>query len=225
MKYPMHKKNGHIIMTVNGADWLIDTGAPVSFGDSTLLLVDSEFPVVRNYLGLNAESLSQSVGVKLEGLIGADVLNGFYLLFDLPGKEIVFSKESLALIGDTIEMDEFMGIPIIPLELNGEATKAFFDTGAQVSYCPQSQIERFPFIEVFKDFYPGLGEFETFLHLVDFTIGKTSYSLRCGVLPQALEAVLMFSDTECIIGNEIMDNRIIGYFPLSKEIIVGNFPA
>ncbi len=221
MKYPMHKKNGHIIMTVNGADWLIDTGAPVSFGDSTLLFVDSEFPVVRNYLGLNAESLSQSVGVKLEGLIGADILNEFFLLFDLPGKEIVFLKEPLALAGDIIEMEEFMGIPIIPLKLNGEPTKAFFDTGAQVSYCPQSQIERFPFIEVFKDFYPGLGEFETSLHMVDFTIGKTPHSLRCGVLPQALEAVLMFADTECIIGKEIFDNRKIGYFPSKKEFMMG----
>ena len=39
----------------------------------------------------------------------------------------------------------------------------------------------------FVDFYPGMGEFETRVFEIPFTLGKNHFQLRCGVLPDLLE--------------------------------------
>ena len=84
-KLALQLRDGHLFVELNNGLYLLDTGAPSSFGTtSRLSIADETFDLQNNYLGLSATTLSQLVGVRCEGLLGADILGRFDHLFDVP---------------------------------------------------------------------------------------------------------------------------------------------
>lgn len=59
----------------------------------------------------------------------------------------------------------------------------------------------------------GRGYFQTSLHPVDCVLGNLSFRIRGGNLPGFLAGMMTLAGAECIIGNEIIWERVIGYFP------------
>ena len=72
-----------------------------------------------------------------------------------------------------------------------------------------------------KDFYPSIGEFETETYLIDLDIGSIEYKLICGSLPTLLSEILMMASVQGIISNELMKDKIVGYFPKRHQIVIG----
>ena len=97
----------------------------------------------------------------------------------------------------------------------------FFDTGAQISYWQDEALSNFPSLGKVTDFYPGFGEFETETYQLELSIDTESNKLICGSLPGLLGETLMMASAQGIIGNEIMKDRVIGYFPDSKQLVFG----
>jgi hypothetical protein len=61
---PLTLTDGHLFVDVDGDRWLLDTGAPSSFGARrALTLAGERFDLDDAMLGLNAEVLSEYVGV------------------------------------------------------------------------------------------------------------------------------------------------------------------
>lgn len=89
----------------------------------------------------------------------------------------------------------------------------FFDTGAQVSYFQDDLLATFPPAGVVSDFYPGVGQFETDTFMVPFVLGEEAFSLRCGQLPDLLGMTLQMARVQGIVGNAILRDRMVGYFP------------
>ncbi len=213
--------NGHIFACINDREWLIDTGAPTSFGLSSSLEINGyEFELHNNYLGLSAKELSMHTGHVVYGLIGTDILNRFNIVMDCENEKIVFSNEEVAMGGIKVSMRKFMGIPIINVKIDGQNRKMFFDTGAQISYWHGNSINAYESVDTMTDFYPGFGEFETKVYSIDIELENKPFNIRCGVLPDKLEMALSMGGTEGIIGNEIMKNRVVGYFPKKDQIMI-----
>lgn len=211
---PIIFNHGHLLVKLEGHLWLFDTGAPASFGASRSLDIAGEkFSLGTSYLGLTAETLSQFVGVPCVGLLGADVLSRFDHLFDTTGGSLTVSTAEIAHGGQTVRLDEFMGIPIVTARLNGRDYRMFFDTGAQLSYFQEESLAEFPSAGSVTDFYPGVGQFETDTHEVPVTLGGVAFALRCGSLPGLLGATLMMAGTQGIVGNQVLTDRIVGFFP------------
>ena len=94
-------------MEIDHNDWLIDTGAPSSFGNvSCVTIAEKTFTVPNTYVNLTADSLSEHVGHKSVGLIGVDVLNEFNIIFDVKNNKIVFSKQEIALEGEVLHFTD-----------------------------------------------------------------------------------------------------------------------
>ena len=221
IEVPLTRHKGHIFITLDGWDWLLDTGAPASFGKvGSFCIGDSDFTVPDSGMGLDAEQLSEFVHHPTAGIIGVDVLNRFNAVIDIKNERILFSIEAVPLDGTLVEIEDFMGIPIVPVRIGGCDRRMYFDTGAQVSYFQNELLDTFPVAGTFSDFYPGYGEFQTETYRVDAVIGKQTYKLRCGALPNALEDLLRATGAEGIIGNEILNNQILGYFPKSKRLVL-----
>jgi hypothetical protein len=219
--YPLQKINGHIFIEVNGNLWLLDTGAPLSFGSAPDFSFEGEiFELESTYLGLTPETLSGFVGVRTAGLLGADILNSLDVIFNGLDNTITFSLSPLDHEGQVVKLDEFMGIPILSATVNGQDYCMFFDTGAQISYFQDDTLKTFPPAGQMTDYYPGFGQFQTDTHNVDFLIGGSSFILRCGCLPDLLGMTLMMAETEGIIGNQILQDRVVGYFPRRKELVL-----
>ena len=213
--------DGHVFANINDREWLVDTGAPTSFGLSSSLKINGcEFELHNNYLGLSAKELSMHIGHVVYGLIGTDILNQFNIVMDYENEKIAFSNEEVAMGGTEVPMHKFMGIPIINAKIDGQNRKMFFDTGAQISYWHGNSINAYESIDTVKDFYPGFGEFETKVYSIDIELEGKPFNIRCGVLPNALEMALSMGGTEGIIGNEIMKNRVVGYFPKKDQIVI-----
>lgn len=218
--YLLKHINSHLFMEIDHNDWLIDTGAPSSFGNvSCVTIAEKTFTVPNTYVNLTANSLSEHVGHESVGLIGVDVLNEFNVIFDVINNKIELTEEDIGLEGEILPFTDVMGIPIIGVNAAGSQRKMFFDTGAQISYLKVEVLKEYPSLGKTIDFYPGVGEFETETYEVETTFGAQDMILRYGSLPQMLEMTLLMAGTEGIIGNEIFEQRVVGYFPKQYQMV------
>lgn len=223
--YPLLFESNHLFVILDNKKWLVDTGSPVSFGEQdSLTLNDSSFDLSDAYGNLDTDALSEHIGLEVSGLIGVDILNHFDILFDIPAGSITFTREEVLWQGDTLSIDNFMGIPIIEAIIDDTPQKMFFDTGAQISYWQNIALTSFPSLGQVTDFYPGFGEFETETYQLALSIGPESHTLICGSLPGVLGETPMMASAQGIMGNEIMKDQIIGYFP-RRELLVFHFPT
>ena len=217
--YQLNFRHGHLFAEINHQNWLIDTGSPATFGNSDSVTIgDQEFLAASDYMGLTAAELSKSVKTEMQGLIGTDVLNQFDWIFDIANGKVVVSTDALEVDGDSLPIQTVMGVPMIKVEICDRTHHMFFDTGAQVSYLQSDDRESFPDAGMIEDFYPGFGEFESTTHHIPAKIGNLEFTLRCGRLPELLGLTLMAAGTTGIVGNEVMTNREVGYFPRRKLI-------
>lgn len=218
---PLQLREGHLFVELGGELWLLDTGAPTSFGTSrSLTLAGEKFSPGTSYLGLTAATLSQFVGVPCVGLLGADVLGRFDHIFDTAGGHLTVSTAEMSHSGQSVRLDEFMGIPIVTARVGGSDYRMFFDTGAQISYFQDDSLTDFPSAGSVTDFYPGVGQFQTNTHEVPLSLGCVAFTLRCGTLPGLLSMTLMMASAEGIVGNAILSNRTVGYFPRRRTMIL-----
>ena len=96
----------------------------------------------------------------------------------------------------------------------------FFDTGAQHSYFQGDSLSTFSSAGVVDDFHPAVGRFQTELHDVPVSLGGVPFGLRCGTLPDPLKAMLEMGRTRGIVGNVILANRTVGYFPRRRTMVL-----
>ena len=214
IRLPLRYQQGHLFVELENDLWLVDTGAPTSLGQCCNLTIDGEqFEIGKSYLGLTVETLSDFVGTQCAGLLGGDVLGHFDHIFDIAAGTITLSTGELSQPGREIRLDEFMGIPLLTAQVGSREFRMFFDTGAQYSYLQDEQITDFPAAGAVTDFYPWFGRFETELYEVPISLDGLQVKLRCGQLPAELEPALAVADAQGIIGNAILNNRVVGYFP------------
>ena len=221
--YPLLFEKGHLFIKVENTTWLVDTGAPISFGDvENISFCNKQFQIHKNFHGFTAETVSQFVGVRCVGLLGADVLNCFDVVFNTTMQILVASDDGLTVTGGNVVMDNMMGIPIVSVQIEGKEHRMIFDTGAQISYFQGNSLTQFPSAGIFEDFHLTIGNYRTETYNVPITLCGAPFIIRCGSLPNSIGATLKAASADGIVGNEIFHNRIVGYFPRRKLMVVGD---
>lgn len=204
----------HLFLSLENQLWLFDTGAPQSFGEGEkLAILGKEFPIASSFMGLDANKVSEHAGVEMQGLLGADIINHFDYRIDVLNESVEISEDSIEMGQSPLQINEFMGIPILAAEIGGAEYSMFFDSGAQYSYFQGDELSSFPPLGKVADFYPGVGPFETDTFSVPITIGSVDISTQCGKLPDLLAMTLSMADTSGIIGNELLLDRVVTYSP------------
>ncbi len=218
---PLKTVNNLYCFTLDNHLCLIDTGSPASFGDFPSLQLDGiPIKIKDNYMALSASRLSGMVGESINALIGADILNNYEIIIDTISNTISFSSEKININDDAIDIEYFMDIPVIQVQINSKEYQMFFDTGSHLSYWQDELLTEFPMLGKETDFYPGYGEFNTNTHNIDITIGKQQYQLKCGMLPGLLGMTLAMANVDGIIGNEIMHGHVIEYSPENGKMVI-----
>ncbi len=219
---PLEYSSGHLFVTAQGERWLLDTGSPTSIGRAGQLELDgTRFPLRPSLLGLDIDSLVTSVGEPFSGLIGTDILGRLDLEIDLPSGLLKVSDSPLDVEGCVIELEAFMGVPLVHARSTVGSHRMFFDTGAQLSYFNHPSLDSGEPAGEVRDFYPTIGEFHTTTYRVAFRIGSAHFSLRCGRLPELLSATLAMAGAEGIIGNESCVGRKVGYLARRGRLVLG----
>ena len=218
--YPLAMKDGYLIATLDDHDWLLDTGSPVSFGDVPRLFIEGqEVPVVPNGLGLNAQELSRHLGYSVSGLLGVDLLNQFDLRFDLPQGKVGFSLESLDAVGHDLDVEFWMGAPLVEAKLGTERLRLVVDTGSTYTYLRRIPEDVGLAEGVVHDFHPAYGEFRSETRRLDLQIGGRPFSMRCGGLPTLLGMTLGAFNADGTLGNEIFYDRTVLYQPRQGRML------
>lgn len=198
---------GHPIIREGENIILIDTGAPSTIhASNSLTFCSVNYSCSSNYMGLTVSKISDMLGTEITTLLGADVLTDFNILFDYRNEVVEFNKQEIVFDGTQITISNFMGIPIIELNVDNQKLNFFLDTGARLSYLSDNITIGHESVGIDKDFYPGVGVFETKCFEIPTSFGGSKFIAKYGNLPTLLQTTLMLGGTDGIMGFDFFNN-------------------
>ena len=104
--YDLTYENGYLLIALCDGLYVLDTGAPRTFGNADTLAIGGEtLPQVQEFAGLTAGKVSATAGQPVQGLLGTDILNQFDILVDIPRETVTFSTNALTLQGEAIPLE------------------------------------------------------------------------------------------------------------------------
>jgi len=206
-QFKLELYKGHPIVSDGENLILIDTGAPKTIHSSHNLKFCSEsFDCSINYMGVTVFEISKMLGLEITTLLGADILSNYNILFDYQSKVIQFSEQEIDIKGIQQDILNFMGIPIVKMKVDNQDLKFFLDTGAKLSYLSDRFTSNYVSTGKEKDFYPGVGEFQTECFEIHTFIGDHEFVVKYGNIPPFLQLTLMLGGADGIIGFDFFDN-------------------
>ena len=138
--YEYVESGGLPLVKIDGALFILDTGAPASFlldESNTMHFKTLPFDLPGNLLGIRKEDMDRLTGQDVAGFIGFDIIKRNGLTLDRATKSVLFeacSDESFRSF--PVEYVDIMGMGFITMECSicGRRVKALFDTGASIGY-------------------------------------------------------------------------------------------
>lgn len=197
---PLKKSEGHFIITTDGKNYIIDTGAAEScscFGETEIAIGDRMFKIYPLPLGKVGEKISELVHMPIEGLIGLDIMKKLgsieiseeegYVRFGgnpipkagdytCPFKESEgYSTQTISIEGIDREITVFLdnGVRVLTakLNVNGRDIIVILDTGARIDYMDPALLDTSKVISHERDYNPIIGYFEVDGYKATYRIG------------------------------------------------------
>ena len=147
-------------MVVNGVSFLLDTGTPISVAEHGIRVGGRRFEAHESYLDVCPAWLSDHIGYRVDGLIGADIMSQFTVCIRPPERMVEFSSH----VPDgeiVLPLQEFMQMPIIPAMVGGRVLRSLLDTGSTLSLLREGDVQDLRRIDRRKAFHPLVGSFLT----------------------------------------------------------------
>ena len=159
-------------------------------------------------MGLTTKELSDLAGIKIDILIGCDVLSEYKIRIRWQDHCIDIGKDTPD--GVTVDrMDSMMGCPVFPLRIGNRDTKAIFDTGAHLSYISPALIAGIPQSGEKEDFHPINGHFTAPTYNVETALGGKNFTMVYGTLPGILgmstDMAMSMSGSSAVIGTQLLE--------------------
>lgn len=205
-------QDGLILAEIDGADWIIDTGAPVSFSDLETFMLDGvTCAAAKSYAGMGIQQVCENLAIKADGILGMDNLSKFDVVFDMPNGQVGFSRDTLEPASRKIEIEAILGVPILFVHLNDIEYRLLLDSGAEIGYLFEDTVSGLRPAGLFTDMLPMYGMFETTTYALGTAISGIELGvLTYGVLPSQLAAMIEMVNVDGIIGNAALrSTRIV----------------
>ena len=219
--------NGHVVITIAGRNYIIDTGSPLSFnfvGIRTLEIEGRAFSFSSAQL-CSKEEADELTGIDIAGLIGTDILKKSGLTIEPETGTLDFSADSAAIDPGAyacLSFDYFMGQCLMTKDIfmGRRLRNAIIDTGAPVPYIAAELASFCEHTgERYEDYNPNFGSLRgeylrgelTFAHCPQ----KVSRIINAGVMPERLRRA--YGNTDAIFGvAALTDKKIIFDFDQKK---------
>ena len=198
--FPLKKSEGHFIITVDGDNYIIDTGASEScscFGQTEIAIGDRKFKVYPLPLEKVGEKISELVHMPIVGLIGLDIMKklGSIEISEEEGY-VRFGVETVPESGDysfpfrvtegysvqttgiegidreiTVYLDNGVRVLTVMLNVNGRDVMVILDTGARIDYMDPAILDTSTLVSHERDYNPIIGYFEVDGYKATYAIG------------------------------------------------------
>ncbi|MCM8596365.1 hypothetical protein [Accumulibacter sp.] len=215
--HPYEMIGGHVVIETDDGALLLDTGAPTSVGPAELHISGRVFRLRPCYGYVTPAYLSREIRTRIDGLLGVDVLREFVLCLD-PNRQLASFASEVAELPVAVPIDLVAGVPVMEVSVGNKVIRAFFDTGAALSYLSPELTVETPAVGRREDFYPGLGTFETDVFDLETQIGPERLRLTYGHLPHALQRSLMRTSTKGIVGSELLESFVCALSLKDREL-------
>ncbi len=206
-KYSLEEIDNHIIAVIGGKRALIDTGSPISIGDSPeIVILGQSYSLEKKLLDLDVKQIGELAKIDINVLLGMDILSKF-IFYISPGLRGMICSEFF--INFTDKMQDvpvaYSGtIPVLDVTVEGVNLKMLFDTGAKLSYLNRGFFSDGKVLGVKEDFYPGVGEFSTAVYNIPLEIRGNKLDFVCGDPPEWLQKNLYSLKCNGILGADIL---------------------
>lgn len=206
---PIQREKGHLLVGIDNRRAIIDTGSPTSMSLEPFEFIGTRHCPPSNIMGITPGKMFELCGFRFDILIGCDILSAHTLRFRW--------NDGAVDVGDDLEegplsseMESFMGIPVFPLEIQGRATRALFDTGAHLSYIDPDLVEGQVPSGQRNDFYPTVGQFVAPTYRVPTALDSTAIEIDYGILPDSLQMMLgmamSLSESSAVVGTQLLEH-------------------
>ena len=209
-EYRIELVRGHIIVNDDrGSRVLIDTGSPLSFHSEGLIALGGEsFEVPSSLMGTDSDYVSDNVGVRVDGLVGMDIL-GDGVLIDVPRGRIVLGHPTDGMT--RVPSKGMFGYMAAEMDIRGRRATILIDTGAPTSYVSPSLTEGLSAVDNVTDFNPMVpgGTFETPIFEFPVSFAGQESVIRAGHLPSLMRATLRLLGVDGVIGMELLKRQVL----------------
>ena len=212
---PMRVRGGLAVATIEDRHWVVDTGAPHSFGVGTLTLDNRTIRLDSPSGRYDPGVLSEVAGVPIAGLLGAADLFHEGCTLDAPGGRLILGAPTVPGPGVPCAPGPHWGqrLPILQAQLEGRPVRVAFDTGASVGY-------------VHPDLVPHLGDpvdqvreymamthswSETPLWQGQLEVAGHRGDYRWGVLPQDCHYLFDLLGMDVLFGGAFLADHSIAF--------------
>lgn len=202
------RERRHLVIPIGNRRALLDTGSPISVSLEPFEFLGQSHSPATNIMGVTTQKMSALSGIQIDILIGCDILSQHTVRFRW--------RDELMDVGDDIpesptsaDLSTLMGLPIFPLSLQGRPTRAFFDTGAHLSYIDPDFVKDKSPVGERDDFYPFVGHFTAPIYRISTALDDSPVEIEYGTLPESLQLMLgmamRMSNSSAVIGTQLLE--------------------
>lgn len=169
--------NNHYIVNIDGKNYLIDTGSPVSFWTSEpikeVTINNRAYALQKPPYRFNAEETNELVNFEIDGFIGMDIISQTGLTIRR-GEGLEFAVEKV----EGIQVPMTKGWPLMAyVGCNMMSGRFIIDTGAMYGYGISGLFyDKKPYDHV-RDYNPSLGHLDSDIYTLDIVIGGQNKSI------------------------------------------------
>jgi len=225
---PFEFKKGHIIISKDGRNFILDTGSP-----ETLLTEDVSFSFFKLEKKLNIlpvkrilSEINFLTSLEVAGIIGTDFFTNYDVSIDPTSETLYFSTpegaNNLLFNGVKLKLKKILNLPLLSININSHNHDAIIDTGAFVSYIDREFVKDLQPVEKdVLDFTPLMGNFKTDLYEIAVNIANHELKMKFGVLPELYTELLEALNAKIVLGTEILKHFSV-YMSLKNNFIILN---
>jgi hypothetical protein len=199
---------------------LFNTGSAESMGSVGEVQIDEAiYSVKESTLRMTPAVLETQLNTKVDIMLGADILTQFDFKLLPERKQIVFTSGEFHPYGYCSHFELYNGVPITPVSVFNRDMRFFFVTGSRRTYLNPSILQRQKPVGTAKDYYPGLGTFETPLYKVTVWVAGYDVELEVGATPAPLISMLNQTNSQGILGVDVLQGFEVCLAPRRRESI------
>lgn len=204
-QYAYRTVNGYPIANIRGRQYLLDTGTPFTVGSQPLVIDGELIEVRREVLGITSDKMSEFVGCRLDGILGANLTDRFVVRID-PVAESLVLDQYLDTASIEIEVINLGGLPSVRQTVAGRQIRAFLFLGSHLSWVSADTVADREPVAYDREYFSFTGEIHTPVYHLPVLIGRQRHDMRFGVMPPEIQAMVDMANVSALIGSELLDH-------------------